>query len=169
MSHQNLTVAMTLSSEARPSRCAKILLTPKLKNWRLDSIGEINRIFLAWTLMIVFNFGPFSKDELTVTLDPAGAELLRSKISELLADPSHDQFADCLHCTERVFHDFSSRLKSSRRRCQKSSPPGSGNSSRPSPKRSTFRRSSPQIPTRTARPPPTTAHRNPGFPITKSS
>ncbi len=55
--------------------------------------------------MIVFNFGPFSKDELTVTLDPAGAELLRSKIFELLADPSHDQFADCLHCTERVFHD----------------------------------------------------------------
>ncbi|MGJ7504813.1 hypothetical protein ACSFBF_30950 [Variovorax sp. ZT5P49] len=53
--------------------------------------------------MIAFNFGPFSKDELTITLDEEGAALLLSRISELANGAENAGVVDCLRYFRRDF------------------------------------------------------------------
>lgn len=45
--------------------------------------------------MIIFNFGPLSKDELTITLDDEGARLLLSRIAALAHCASLVERVDC--------------------------------------------------------------------------
>jgi hypothetical protein len=53
--------------------------------------------------MIAFNFGPLSKDELTITLDKEGAALLLSRISELANGAEDVVIVDCLWYFGRDF------------------------------------------------------------------
>jgi hypothetical protein len=46
--------------------------------------------------MIIINFGPHSKDELTIALDEEGASLLVSKVSAMLPVTPKSEIIDCL-------------------------------------------------------------------------
>lgn len=61
--------------------------------------------------MIIFGLGPFSKDELTITLDNEGAKLLLSRISAIADSTSKIEMISCVRRSVNALEDSKIELR----------------------------------------------------------